>query len=389
MRVAVASVFSLGVLAATPAAQAPIIPIKPGLTVAVAYSLSDGDGESMGRVESVDANGFRLSLSGEQKTRKTNDPTGGLGSILGGPQPKADANAPLQKIRTKRTVLATDIAASRVLKTIFSGGDPPSFPGTTTMRISKAVYDDLKTKGEAAFSCECTGGLYGMAAGLGRALNGLLGGLGGSQDLKDLQEMGRLSGTIKRVEPRSMLAMIVNDARVELPVIHVRGRLGDQDSEFYFLDDPQNPMTLLAAVGQQARTQVVKISFPVETKPTPIATALAETGRAEVYGIYFDFGSATIKPESEPVLKEIADVMAKNPMWSLNVEGHTDNVGGDAYNLDLSGKRAAAVKTALSGTYKIAANRLTTAGHGASRPKETNATLEGRARNRRVELVKQ
>jgi outer membrane protein OmpA-like peptidoglycan-associated protein len=71
------------------------------------------------------------------------------------------------------------------------------------------------------------------------------------------------------------------------------------------------------------------------------------------------------------------------------VGGHTDNVGGDAFNLDLSKKRSAAVKDALVSQYKIAPERLIAAGYGASSPVETNATMEGRARNRRVELSKE
>jgi outer membrane protein OmpA-like peptidoglycan-associated protein len=106
-----------------------------------------------------------------------------------------------------------------------------------------------------------------------------------------------------------------------------------------------------------------------------------------VYGIYFDFGNATIKPESEPVIREIAALLARNAGWKLSIEGHTDNIGGDAYNLDLSKQRAAAVKTVLVKQHSGAADRLTTAGYGPSRPKESNDTLAGRARNRRVELV--
>ncbi|HEX4179012.1 MAG TPA: OmpA family protein, partial [Rhizomicrobium sp.] len=71
------------------------------------------------------------------------------------------------------------------------------------------------------------------------------------------------------------------------------------------------------------------------------------------------------------------------------VEGHTDNIGGDTYNLDLSKRRAAAVKNALVTRYHITADRLSTNGYGSSRPVETNDTLEGRARNRRVELTRE
>jgi outer membrane protein OmpA-like peptidoglycan-associated protein len=72
----------------------------------------------------------------------------------------------------------------------------------------------------------------------------------------------------------------------------------------------------------------------------------------------------------------------------LAINGHTDNVGGDQSNLNLSRRRAAAVKDALVTRHGIAADRLTTAGMGRSQPKDTNETLEGRAQNRRVELVR-
>ena len=111
--------------------------------------------------------------------------------------------------------------------------------------------------------------------------------------------------------------------------------------------------------------------------------------RIKVYGIYFDFGSDRIKPQSESVLDEIAQVMRDIPIWKLSIEGHTDNVGGDAYNLDLSNRRAAAVKQALVTRYRIDADRLSTAGFSASRPVSSNDTMEGRAVNRRVELIRE
>ena len=71
------------------------------------------------------------------------------------------------------------------------------------------------------------------------------------------------------------------------------------------------------------------------------------------------------------------------------MSGHTDAIGGDKANLELSRQRAAAVKDALASRYHVNPQRLTTSGYGAARPQDTNDTLEGRARNRRVELVKQ
>jgi len=179
---------------------------------------------------------------------------------------------------------------------------------------------------------------------------------------------------------------LVNDLRVQLPAVHGRCQPDFYDvADFYFLDDPDNPLALAWQLGEN-KLQVIKITLPSEAPQ--IEQSLSETGRAEVYGIYFDFASDTIRPESEPVLKEIADALAKNAAWKLRVEGHTDNVGGQAYNTELSNRRAAAVKRALAERYHVSADRLTTAGFGASRPKEPNDTLEGRARNRRVELVR-
>ena len=87
------------------------------------------------------------------------------------------------------------------------------------------------------------------------------------------------------------------------------------------------------------------------------------------------------------MLSEIAGLL-KRQTWQIAIEGHTDNVGSDAYNHDLSTRRAAAVKDALVRDFGVAAGRLTTAGFGESRPRETNETIAGRARNRRVELVR-
>ena len=88
------------------------------------------------------------------------------------------------------------------------------------------------------------------------------------------------------------------------------------------------------------------------------------------------------------MLSEIAQVLRTNPTWNLNVEGHTDSIGSDADNLDLSRRRSAAVKQALTTRYKIDLKGLQKSGYGESRPKDRHDTMEGRARNRRVELVK-
>lgn len=116
--------------------------------------------------------------------------------------------------------------------------------------------------------------------------------------------------------------------------------------------------------------------------------SLASTGSIALYGIFFDFDKADIKPESEPTLKEIAKLLTDTPELAVAVVGHTDNKGAFDYNVELSSKRAAAVKKALVSQYGIDAKRLTAAGAGMMAPVATNDTEDGRAKNRRVGLVK-
>jgi outer membrane protein OmpA-like peptidoglycan-associated protein len=113
----------------------------------------------------------------------------------------------------------------------------------------------------------------------------------------------------------------------------------------------------------------------------------SERPEIDIHSIYFSFNSDVIREESEPTLKDIADVR-RHPDWRLNVNGHTDGVGSDQFNLDLSRRRSLAVKDALTKRYGIDAARLLTGGFGMSQPIDTSDRLEGRAHNRRVELAK-
>jgi outer membrane protein OmpA-like peptidoglycan-associated protein len=118
-----------------------------------------------------------------------------------------------------------------------------------------------------------------------------------------------------------------------------------------------------------------------------MAKGLGETGHIALYGIYFDTDKAVIKPESKPTLDEIAKLLSGQPELSVFIVGHPDNQGAYDYNIDLSRKRAAAIAAALAKSYKIAPARMRTAGVGFLAPVGSNATEDGRALNRRVELV--
>ncbi|MCX6571805.1 MAG: OmpA family protein [Candidatus Aminicenantes bacterium] len=113
------------------------------------------------------------------------------------------------------------------------------------------------------------------------------------------------------------------------------------------------------------------------------------TGHVAVYGINFDTGKSTIKPESAQAIGEIAKLLTADPGLKLYVVGHTDNVGGVDSNIKLSQDRAEAVLQALVRDHGIATARLRSYGCGQFAPVAANDTEEGRAKNRRVELVKQ
>jgi OOP family OmpA-OmpF porin len=119
-----------------------------------------------------------------------------------------------------------------------------------------------------------------------------------------------------------------------------------------------------------------------------MSDAIAKSGKLDVYGITFATGQAAITPQSNQVLGDLLAVLVANADWRLRIEGHTDNVGDKAANLKLSNARAAAVAAWLTGN-GIAAARLTTAGLGDTQPVADNASEDGRARNRRVVLIKQ
>lgn len=116
---------------------------------------------------------------------------------------------------------------------------------------------------------------------------------------------------------------------------------------------------------------------------------IAATGRYVTHGILFDTGSDRLKPESAAVIQAIAGGLQANAKLRLLIEGHTDSTGGAAANMDLSKRRAEAVKAVLVAQFQVDAARLTTAGLGSSKPIDSNDTPQGRAQNRRVELVRQ
>jgi outer membrane protein OmpA-like peptidoglycan-associated protein len=360
---------------APPGSPAPA-PIREGMLVVTAIADMTGDYESYKQVTEIAADGVTLSYKSEHPK-----------PAEGGSEP---ASAP-RETNTRRKILTADLNSAHDYAELFGDSDPPSFPGTTAISASRDVLAELKEKGKTQFSFR-PDGLKGAVSSLVSTLGGIAGIDPKSIGDGSLAAAGKEECALQRTGDGSVaFPVLLNSEATKLPALHAHCATDDGPADFYILDQPDYPLMLSWKLGQGSQLQVIKITYPAEKKDRApkMEQDLQEKKKVEIYGIYFDFGSDRLKPESTPVLNEIAQVMEKHPDWKLSVSGHTDNVGGDAYNLDLSKRRAAAVKQALAMRDHIAPDRLTTDGYGASRPVDTNDTLEGRARNRRVELMRE
>ena len=139
---------------------------------------------------------------------------------------------------------------------------------------------------------------------------------------------------------------------------------------------------------EQTAILVKEMAQEMSASAQAMSDAIAKSGKLDVYGITFATGQARITPASDQVLTDLLAVLTANPDWRLQIQGHTDNVGDKAANMKLSAMRAAAVATWLS-LKGIDSGRLAVQGYGDTQPVADNTTEDGRARNRRVVLVKQ
>lgn len=152
------------------------------------------------------------------------------------------------------------------------------------------------------------------------------------------------------------------------------------------------PVTVALATGTtHTRIHIIEgkamDSGLVVASAAVLAEGIERNGHIAVHAIYFDTGKATLQSESTPALEEIAKLLQANTSLRLILVGHTDNVGGMESNMKLSSDRAAAVAAALTGTFRIEQGRLRAHGVGPLAPVASNRTEEGRAKNRRVDLV--
>jgi OOP family OmpA-OmpF porin len=162
--------------------------------------------------------------------------------------------------------------------------------------------------------------------------------------------------------------------------------------------DPAAPTYVALYVHTQvSSTSIGVLQRIIETRPmktgqitasaAEISQGLAAQGKFALYGLHFDTNKAVLQPESDAALEQVAQVLKASPSLALYVVGHTDSTGQVAANVELSERRAAAAVKALVERYGIAASRLTPKGVGPFAPVGENKSEEGRAKNRRVELV--
>ena len=163
----------------------------------------------------------------------------------------------------------------------------------------------------------------------------------------------------------------------------VNGKIVKDGNEIWAQAEKGNGRIWLTVVEKAGMAQ------HITADAAALGTDLKSTGHVAVYGIYFDTGKADVKPESQAALQEVAKLLSNSPGLKLLVVGHTDSVGQFEANLKLSQTRAEAVVQALRKNHGVAEGRLKAQGAGPIAPVATNRTEEGRAKNRRVELVEQ
>lgn len=236
--------------------------------------------------------------------------------------------------------------------------------------------------GKLRYGCQdqaCGGDMHGNSHGGGR--QGLMEKIYPQKRLKDEAfSNGSCATSGTPSEQRYVVATVPDDAGNDRTLgIYV---FGIQTDTYCKALDGRTGI-LVVAIEPKAREQKM-----VTVTSDEMARALDAQGRIALYGIYFDTNKSAVKPDSRATLEQIAKLLKTRPTLSLDVVGHTDNVGGAEANLKLSKRRADAVVTALVEDYGIDEDRLSASGAGMGKPVAGNDSEDGRAKNRRVELVK-
>lgn len=278
-----------------------------------------------------------------------------------------------QFIQSKKSV----VAEGRYTRLIYAA---PA--GRSTLEVLRNYIDEIKAKGgKALYGCNgtpCGGDMNGNDHGGG--IQGLLEKLYPRERIKAPEfSNGKCATTMDVTEQRFVVFRVPaesGDAHVGVLVYNVQDNL-------YCKALNDRTMAMVIAIEPKAREQRM-----VTVTAADMQKAIDSTGRIALYGIYFDTNKTDIKPESDAAIEQIAALLKANSGLKVFIVGHTDNVGSNAANMDLSKRRAGSVMANLVSRHGVAAAQMEAAGVGMLSPVASNDDDAGRSKNRRVELVK-
>ncbi len=349
------------------------LPLGPGAAIVQTLGFAGGDRESVHRVLDADAEGLVYEWD--------------LVEV------QANGDTARQQFRYREG--SADVVDARRLWAFHGteqhegAAQPETHPGYTMHALSRALYRRLAAGQADSFqvmTVEASGAQLALGD-FGRAR----------------ETPVRWRGTIAPANPGTVpFPLLVNGRRVQVPALRLRGDLttrhGRWTPEVWILADSVYPLLLkwVGAFSQPENVlQTTRVDLPAaglaghgSVLDAALERELDSACRAELPGIYFAFNSAALDPASDRAIASIAAILARHPDWNATLEGHTDSIGTGAANQALSERRVEAVRARLIEQHKASAARLRVVGHGATRPRESNGTIEGRARNRRVELVR-
>ncbi len=240
---------------------------------------------------------------------------------------------------------------------------PALIQGSTSLGISGAVLEQLRTTGNAPLTL-----IYS-------------------------DRLDRIDCTLTATAVDVRVPLIIEDRVADIPAVIAQADCGSGQRRgsgvLTFANDVNNPVMIESNLKfsweRRPRTERVTRVAAGLGMHADMEQSLRTLGAYDVYGLHFDFDKAELRRDTAQLVREIALMLKANPGWVLQIAGHTDNIGGSDYNYRLSAARASAVRQALI-SHGIAPGRLTAIGYGESRPKSDNATFAGRAINRRVEF---
>ena len=253
-------------------------------------------------------------------------------------------------------------------------------PNVSPLQGVRNYQNEIAGKGgQLLYECqnEACGGDPGRASEGGGGEQSLAMVLWPESSIKDKAFSNGHCAQTQRISEQRFAAFELPKAAAHVAVLAYSGKGGSYCNVF-----ADRTVLIVDILEQKAMEQTM-----VTVKAEEMAQAINTAGRVALYGLYFDSGKAEVKPESKATLEQIAKLLAGTPSLKLLVVGHTDDVGGFASNMDLSKRRAESVIAALAGQYRIDRQRLTPVGVSFASPVAPNTNEDGRAKNRRVELV--